>query len=113
MDAYCDWLEVIKVALSPWPSQEVALRTEAAKSPVLGFARVDEQLAMGRAPARALAKVALKARGACDQAAGQAAQQGERRLPPPPGCLARDPEPVPGRPPPRGGGRRAEWSSCA
>ena len=38
--------------------------------------QVDEQLKVGRAPIRALTKVAAKARRAYDKAAKQAAQQG-------------------------------------
>ena len=57
------------------PVAEVALRAGATKSLVLGFARVDEQLKVDRAPIRALTKVAVKARRAFDKAAKQAAQQ--------------------------------------
>jgi len=55
---------------------EVALRAEAAKPLVLGFARVDERLKVDRAQIRALTKVAAKARRAFEKAAKQAAQQG-------------------------------------
>ena len=58
------------------PVSEVALRAGATKSLVLGFARVDEQLKVDRAPIRALTKAAVKARRAFDKAAKQAAQQG-------------------------------------
>ena len=51
-------------------------RAGAANSLVLGFARVDGQLEVDRAPIRALTKVAVKARRAFDKAAKQAAQQG-------------------------------------
>ena len=55
---------------------EVGLRAEATKSLVLGFARVDEQPKVDRAPIRALAKAAVKPRRVFDKAAKQAAQQG-------------------------------------
>ena len=58
------------------PIAKVALRAEATKSLVLGFARVDERLKVDRAQIRALTKVAVKARRAFDKAAKQAAQQG-------------------------------------
>ena len=59
---------------------EVALRAEVtyinSKSLVLGLARADEQLKVDRAPIRALAAVAVKAKRAYDETAKQAAQQG-------------------------------------
>ena len=58
------------------PIAEVALRAEATKSLVLGFARVDEKLKVDRAQIQALTKVAVKARRAFDKAAKQAAPQG-------------------------------------
>ena len=58
------------------PIAEVALRAEATKPLVLGFARVDEKLKVDRAQIRALTKVAVKARRAFDKAAKQAAPQG-------------------------------------
>ena len=69
------------------PIAEVALRAEATKSLVLGFAiaRVDGRLKAGRAQIRALAKVAVKARRAFEKAAKQAAQQGGVRPPVPAG----------------------------
>ena len=66
---------------------------------------MDEHLEVDRAPIRALAKVAVKARRAFDEAAKQAAQQGAQCLPPAPaaaGCPAREPEAAPKRPPPLG-----------
>ena len=87
---------------APIAIAEVALRAGAAKSLVLGFSRVDEQLKVDRAPIRTLTKVAVKARRALDKAAKQAAQQSGGCPRPPPGCPVRDPEPVPRRPPPSG-----------
>ena len=58
------------------PIAEVALRAEATKPLVLGFARVDERLKVDRAQIRALTKVAVKARRAFDKAAKQVALQG-------------------------------------
>ena len=60
------------------PVAEVALWAGATKLLVLGFAhaRVDEQLKVDRAPIRAPAKVAVKARRAFGKAAKQATQQG-------------------------------------
>ena len=58
------------------PIAEAALRAEATKSLVLGFARVDGRLKVDRAQIRALAKAAVKARRAFEKAAKQAAQQG-------------------------------------
>ena len=55
----------------------MALRAGATKPLALGFARVDGQLEVGRAPARALTKAAVEARRVFDQAGKQlqAAQQ--------------------------------------
>ena len=63
------------------PIAEVALWAEAAKSLVLGSARVDERPGVGRAQIRALAEVAVQARGAFEKAASQ---QGAWCLPPAP-----------------------------
>ena len=70
---------------APVAEFEVALQApaKATKPLVLGFARVDGQLKVDRAPVRALDKVAIKGRRAFDKAAKQAAQQGGIRSCPP------------------------------
>ena len=65
-----------QVDCDPNPSRGSGLRAGATKSLVLGFARVDGQLDVGRAPIRALAKATAKVRRAFAKAAGKAAQQG-------------------------------------
>ena len=100
------------------PVAEVALRSGATKSPVLGFARVDAQLKVDRAPIRAprptKVDVAVKARRAFDKAAKQAAREGGGC--PPAGIpgLGSGAGPLTPAAPAAGswgGGRRAEWRS--